>query len=83
MLEKLSTTELHPQFHLSLLFFSLVVLGFKLRVLHLLGRCSISQVMPLASFYLYFSDRVSHFCSRGSQTAILLPMLSAQVGPKV
>jgi hypothetical protein len=41
--------------------FLLVVLGFELRALHLLGRCSTSVTSPTPFCFSYFSDRVLCF----------------------
>jgi hypothetical protein len=40
-------------------FFFFTILGFELRALHLLGRCSIT---PNPFCFIYFSSRVSCFC---------------------
>jgi hypothetical protein len=41
----------------------LVVLGFELRALQLLGSCSATRVTPPVLFcFSYFSDKVLHFC---------------------
>jgi hypothetical protein len=45
--------------------FFLVVLGFGLRALHLLGRCSTTSAMPPALYcFSYFLERVLHFLSK-------------------
>jgi hypothetical protein len=54
-------------------FFFLVVLGFELKILLLLCRCSINTVMPSALFaFNYFSDRVPYFSFVGPRTVGLI-----------
>jgi hypothetical protein len=59
----------------------LVVVGFELSTLCLLGKCSITQVKPPAPFcFSYFSDRMLDFYLGCPQTSILLISVSQVAG---
>jgi hypothetical protein len=67
--------------HLLLLF--LAVLGFELRALHLLGKCSTTRATSPALFsFSYFSDKVLHFFCPGPHLCLLLSWDSKCVSPR-